>query len=240
MRSAPLTPTSRICGICMTLAHRRSLWLSRSTCRTWWWGDLCGDTYHRIPRASWSFHHGMYQGWRHTSGGWECMWSPEAATPLDSSVTHWRKRHISLRRSRGGPILWKLCPGWNYNTHRNPMLVWKVPPTGVGFCPARHPRHWGKFYPAEEALKHYSFPALLWKSTAKVLDQGVTRLSVNQVGLVITNPTLSTSENYTSSFFVTGHLVSDLRDRTEFKTRNHALLLREGRGKIWYHNVQNS
>ena len=43
-----------------------------------------------------------------------------------------------------------------------------------------------------------------------------------------------------ASCVVTGKMVSALSGRTEFKTGDHILLLREGHGKIWRRDMKNS
>ena len=50
--------------------------------------------------------------------------------------------------------------------------------------------------------------------------------------MAIQKPTISAWENWTASCFVIVHLVTTLRGRTEFKTGDHDLILREGRGDI--------
>ena len=71
----------------------------------------------------------------------------------------------------------------------------------------------------------------------EVPTQGVTPLPVKQVGLAIPNPIMSASENWTASCVFTGHLVKDLRDRTEFKTWDHTLILWKGHREIRRRNV---
>ena len=70
--------------------------------------------------------------------------------------------------------------------------------------------------------------------------QGITRLSVNQIVLKISNPTLSACENQEASYVIIGHLVEYLRGMIEFKTGNHTLLLWEARGEIRSYHVHNS
>ena len=82
--------------------------------------------------------------------------------------------------------------------------------------------------------------ALFRGGTDEVPYQGVTCLPVNQVELAIPNPTLSVSDDWTSSYDFTGHLVASLQGRTLFKTRDKTLILMEGRGDIRCHNMKNS
>ena len=85
---------------------------------------------------------------------------------------------------------------------------------------------------SQKGFQNSFLPGLFWGATSKVLAQGVTQLPVKQVGLAITNPNLSDLDNWTASCIVIGHLIADLRGRTEFNTRNHTLLLQEGRWEI--------
>ena len=73
-------------------------------------------------------------------------------------------------------------------------------------------------HPVKEDLQNYLLPALFQGATAKSLTKGASCLSVNQAGLEIPNPTLSNLESWTGPCVVTGHLVSDLWVRKEFKT----------------------
>ena len=72
----------------------------------------------------------------------------------------------------------------------------------------------GYFIPFGEALHNSFLLALLRGSTAEVPDWGVIFLPVNHVGMSISNPTLSTLENWTASCVVTGHLIVALQGRT--------------------------
>ena len=66
---------------------------------------------------------------------------------------------------------------------------------------------------------------LLKGTTAEVPSQGITFLPIKQAGMKVPNPTLSTRENWTAYFFVTGHLVAALHRRTDFKTRYYSMIL---------------
>ena len=80
----------------------------------------------------------------------------------------------------------------------------------------------------EEALDKSFLPPLFKGTTAEVLSLGITRLPVKQAGLEIPNLTLSAWENWTDSCVVTGHLITALHRRTEFKTGDHSMILWEG------------
>ena len=92
----------------------------------------------------------------------------------------------------------------------------------------------------ENGLKKYFLLALLRRGTAKLLTRGPTCLPVNQVGIALSNPTLSELENCMYSCVVIRHLVAGLQGRTYFWIGNHTLLLREGCSEICHCNMQNA
>ena len=53
-----------------------------------------------------------------------------------------------------------------------------------------------------------------------------------QYGISLPNPTHTAGANWTSSYFITGHLATALYRTAEFRSRDYALLMREGREEI--------
>ena len=96
------------------------------------------------------------------------------------------------------------------------------------------------FRPVDDTLGKYFLLVIVQRAMSKFPTRGITHLLVNQTGMEIPNPTLSTWENLMASCVLKGNLVADLQDIKEFKTGEHNLILREGRGKIWRRNVNNS
>ena len=75
---------------------------------------------------------------------------------------------------------------------------------------------------------------------SKFPTRGITHLLVNQTGMEIPNPNLSTWENLMASCVLKGNLVADLWDRGESKTGDHALLLQEGCRDIRLCHIHNA
>ena len=116
----------------------------------------------------------------------------------------------------------------------------KIPPSGVVYFPERHLAHKIGGPPGGGGPIKSLLPALFKVANAELLMQGITRLSFNQAGLVITNLTLSIWENWAASCIITGHLFAALRGWTEIKTWDHAMILQEIQGRIWHCHVQDT
>ena len=116
----------------------------------------------------------------------------------------------------------------------------KVPPAGVGFCPARQPEIWGGVPPAGGGPGKYFLSDLFKGSTAEVPMRGIIRPTVKQARLEIPNLALSTWENWADSCVVIGHMVAACHRRKEFKTEDHTMILQEGRGQIRCQHMHNA
>ena len=88
------------------------------------------------------------------------------------------------------------------------------------------------FGPVEDALKEIFVPSLFQGLREGVPERGVTRLTVKQAGLALTDPYQTAPENWTESCVITGHLVAPLRGQVEFRTTDHSEFLREGRTAV--------
>ena len=64
-------------------------------------------------------------------------------------------------------------------------------------------------------------PALFEGLKEGMPEQGVTRLSVKQVGLVLPDHSQTDPDTWTASCVITGHLVAVLRGQVEFRTADH-------------------
>ena len=89
------------------------------------------------------------------------------------------------------------------------------------------------FDPVDKALQETFLPELFEELREETPKLGVTRLIVKQAGLDLPDPTLTSPENWTASFVVTGHRIAALRGWVEFRTADHSACLREGRAKVW-------
>ena len=96
------------------------------------------------------------------------------------------------------------------------------------------------FQPVDEVPQSSFLLELFRGVTTSIQARGVTHLPVKQVGMVLPDITISTSENCMDSCDVTGNLVATLIGRTEFWMGDHALLLKEGCRDIRSRNVQNT
>ena len=88
------------------------------------------------------------------------------------------------------------------------------------------------FRPVETALKESFVTALFEGLDDGVPERGVTRLTVKQAGLAFPYPSQTVPENWTASCVITGHLVTALRVKVEFRTADHSACLREGRTAV--------
>ena len=85
----------------------------------------------------------------------------------------------------------------------------------------------------EKMLQETFVPTLFEGMREGTPNRGVTCLPVKQVGLALSNPTLTAPENWTASCVITGHLVAALRGQVEFQKADHSAYLREGRTAVW-------
>ena len=60
----------------------------------------------------------------------------------------------------------------------------------------------------------------------------ITGLPVKQDGIALPEPTQTKGANLTASYVITGHLVAAFHGTAEFRSRDHAPLMREGREEI--------
>ena len=81
------------------------------------------------------------------------------------------------------------------------------------------------FGPVEKAMQETFFSTLFEVLGEGSTGIGVTRLPVTQVGLVLLDPTLTASENWTAPCFIKGHLVAALRGQVEFWTADYPACL---------------
>ena len=89
-----------------------------------------------------------------------------------------------------------------------------------------------EFQPVEDELRDTSLPDLFKGGTSQIPGRSITSLPVNQDGIALTNPTHTTGANCTVSCVVTGHLVAALCRMAKFRSRDHNLLVGEGRDEI--------
>ena len=73
----------------------------------------------------------------------------------------------------------------------------------------------------EEALREIFVPALYEDLREGVPEREITRLTVKQAGLDLTDPTQTAPENWMAPCVITGHLVAELRGQVEFRTADH-------------------
>ena len=78
----------------------------------------------------------------------------------------------------------------------------------------------------------YFIVVLLQDLEEGATGRGVTRLSVKQAGLVLTDPTKTAPENWMASCVITGHLFAALRGQEDFWTVDHSSCLQEGRTTV--------
>ena len=78
------------------------------------------------------------------------------------------------------------------------------------------------FRPLETALRDVLLHVLFQGVGKGTLGQGVTRLSVKQVGMSLPDPTKTAPENWTVSCVITGNLIAALRGQVEFQTADYS------------------
>ena len=92
-------------------------------------------------------------------------------------------------------------------------LIWdiNVPKKGI-LCSESTPesRVGEEFLLVEDTLQREFLPEWFHGVETHMLGQEVIQLPVKQAGLIFLNPTLSTPDNCTVSYFVTGYLVTTL------------------------------
>ena len=57
-------------------------------------------------------------------------------------------------------------------------------------------------------------------------------MTVKQSVLALTDPTLTSPENWTESCVITGYIVAALRGQVEFQTADHSACIRQGRTAV--------
>ena len=77
------------------------------------------------------------------------------------------------------------------------------------------------FGPVETALNDTFVLALFEGLREGVPERGVTRQTVKQAGLALSDPSQTAPENWTASYVITEHLVVALRGQVEFQTADH-------------------
>ena len=77
------------------------------------------------------------------------------------------------------------------------------------------------FGPVEVARKDIFVPMLYHCLREGVPERGIIRLPLKQAGLTLNEPTMTSPENWTASYVITGHLVAALRGQVEFRTSDH-------------------
>ena len=88
------------------------------------------------------------------------------------------------------------------------------------------------FQPVEDELRYTFFSDLFQKATSQIPRRVITVMPFKQTEMELPNPTQTTGDNLTASFFIIGHLFAALRGRSEFRSGYHALLMGEGREEI--------
>ena len=100
-----------------------------------------------------------------------------------------------------------------------------APPVRI-ICATFHPNIRDAFGPVENALQE-SFLHFLFQGVGEeITGRGFTRVPLNQVVLGLPDPTKAASDNWKESFVITGHSVAAPRCSEEFRTDNHAEILR--------------
>ena len=93
------------------------------------------------------------------------------------------------------------------------------------------------FGPLETALRDVLLHVLFQGVGKGTLGQGVTRLSVKQMGMSLPDPTKTAPENWTASCVITGHIVALIRVQEEFSTADYDAYMREGREEMRERNT---
>ena len=84
----------------------------------------------------------------------------------------------------------------------------------------------------DDALLDIFLPYLFQGATAHIPRKAITGLSVKQAGIDTPNPTRTAGANWTASYVITGYLIAALHGMSEFRSGDHALLMREGMEEI--------
>ena len=95
----------------------------------------------------------------------------------------------------------------------------------MGICAVGHPGIGDAFVLVEDALQETFLPALFQGLVEGTPGREVTRLPVKQALLALPYLTKTSSENWTASCVITGHLVAALRVQEEFQTVYHSACL---------------
>ena len=80
----------------------------------------------------------------------------------------------------------------------------------------------------EEALRETFLSDLFQGLGERAPGRGVTRLSVKQAGLALTDLIKTASENRIASCVIKGHLVVALKGQVDFRNADHSSCLQEG------------
>ena len=81
------------------------------------------------------------------------------------------------------------------------------------------------FQEVKDEIRDTFLPALVQRATYQIPGMEINGLPVKQDGISLPNPTNTTSENWTASCVITGHLVAALRGTADFRLGDHALLM---------------
>ena len=85
------------------------------------------------------------------------------------------------------------------------------------------------FQAVEDDLRDSFLLATFQGDPSQIPARAITSLPVNQAGIALPNPTQTAVANWTASCIITRHLVAALRGTSEFRLRDHALLMGGGR-----------
>ena len=88
------------------------------------------------------------------------------------------------------------------------------------------------FGPVEEEIATTFFPELFKGVEDGAPGREITRLSVNQAGLALPDPTWTAPDNWQASCVITGHLVSTLRGQVPFRMADHVACLQDRRAAV--------
>ena len=94
------------------------------------------------------------------------------------------------------------------------------------------------FQVVEDALWDILLPALFQGDMEQIPRRAITVLPVKQAIIALPDPTWTAGENWTVSCAITGHLVTALRGKAEFRSGNHTLLMGEGRYEIQHRHAE--
>ena len=88
------------------------------------------------------------------------------------------------------------------------------------------------FQPIEDVLCDAFLPDLFKGGISHIPGRAVTGMPSKQSGIDIPDPTQTDGAKWTVSCVLTGHLVAELCRTDEFRSGDHALLIREGSDEI--------